>query len=57
MIFAHNHPSGNLRPSRSDMVLTKNLVKGSNYLDIKILDHIIVSKNGYYSFADEGQLT
>lgn len=56
IILCHNHPSGNLMPSQSDMLLTKKVIKGGTILDIKVLDHIIVAEQGYYSFADEGNL-
>jgi DNA repair protein RadC len=56
IIVAHNHPSGQLTPSRADEILTQRLVEGTKYLDIKLLDHIIVAENGYYSFAAEGPL-
>jgi DNA repair protein RadC len=56
MILCHNHPSGNLVPSQSDIMLTKKVIKGGAILDIKVLDHIIVAEQGYYSFADEGNL-
>ncbi len=56
MIVCHNHPSGNLKPSRADENLTKRIKEGANYLDIRLLDHIIVSSQGYFSFADEGLL-
>ncbi|HXD78056.1 MAG TPA: DNA repair protein RadC [Puia sp.] len=56
IIVGHNHPSGNLRPSRADETLTARLKDGANYLDIKLLDHIIVSPKGYFSFAAEGLL-
>lgn len=56
IILCHNHPSGNLQPSRADEDLTKKIKEAANYLDIKIIDHIIVSEEGYYSFADEGIL-
>lgn len=56
LILCHNHPSGNLKPSRSDEELTLKIKEASKYFDIKILDHIIVSEDGYYSFADEGIL-
>ena len=56
MILCHNHPSGNLVPSQSDILLTKKVIKGGVILDIKVLDHIIVAEQGYYSFADEGNL-
>lgn len=56
IILAHNHPSGNLRPSDADMNLTSKLVAAGKVLDIKVHDHLIVSSEGYYSFADEGGL-
>ena len=54
IIVCHNHPSGNLRPSRADELLTQKLKEAALLLDITMLDHIIVSDQGYYSFADEG---
>ncbi len=56
IILCHNHPSGSLRPSRADESLTIKIREASRYLDIAVLDHIIVSERGYYSFADEGLL-
>lgn len=56
IILCHNHPSGNLLPSRADEELTRKIKEASGYFDIKVLDHIIVSEEGYYSFADEGIL-
>jgi len=56
LVLSHNHPSGNLTPSRQDQDLTNKIKEASNYFDIKVLDHIIVSEEGYYSFADEGVL-
>jgi DNA repair protein RadC len=56
IILSHNHPSGNLAPSESDLELTKKIVEGGKLLDIKVLDHIIVSGDKYLSFADEGYL-
>lgn len=56
IIIAHNHPSGNLKPSEADLRLTKKLKEAGNYLDVKVLDHIILSREGYYSFADESQM-
>lgn len=52
MILCHNHPSGNLKPSRQDEELTQKLKKAGELMEIKVLDHIIVSDEGYYSFAD-----
>jgi DNA repair protein RadC len=56
IILCHNHPSGSLRPSRADEQLTVKIKEASRFLDITVLDHIIVSEDGYYSFADEGLL-
>ena len=56
IIAVHNHPSGNVRPSRSDRELTKNLQWAGKMLDCPLLDHLIVSRNRYFSFADEGEL-
>ena len=52
IILAHNHPSGNLNPSTPDKNITTKIINASKLLDVKILDHIIVSKLNYYSFAD-----
>ncbi len=56
LILAHNHPSGNLNPSEADKQLTRKLKTAAESLDIKILDHIIVTEKSYFSFADEGLL-
>lgn len=56
IIVAHNHPSGNLKPSNSDLSLTKKIKEGGSLLEIPLLDHLIVSDNFYFSFADEGLL-
>jgi DNA repair protein RadC len=56
MIVSHNHPSGNLTPSQADIQLTRKLKEGGNLLDIQLLDHIIMTSESYYSFADEGVL-
>lgn len=56
IILAHNHPSGNLNPSEADKQLTKKLKSASESLDIKVLDHLIVTEKSYFSFADEGLL-
>src|SRR4030095_4842833 len=56
LILCHNHPSGSLKPSRQDEELTKKIKEAAKYFDIKVLDHIIVSDTGYFSFADEGIL-
>lgn len=56
MILCHNHPSGSIKPSRADEELTKKIKEAALYFDIKVIDHIIVSEEGYYSFSDEGLL-
>ncbi|MDD7887858.1 JAB domain-containing protein [Flavivirga sp. 57AJ16] len=54
IILGHNHPSGNTKHSRADKEITDKLVQGGQYLDLKVLDHIIVTDENYLSFADEG---
>ncbi|NQY09799.1 MAG: DNA repair protein RadC [Flavobacteriales bacterium] len=54
IILCHNHPSGNVQPSQADVNLTKKIKAGGEMMDIKVLDHIIISERKYYSFADEG---
>lgn len=54
VILVHNHPSGNIRPSRQDETITHQLKEGGKLLDIIVMDHVIVSSEGYFSFADEG---
>ena len=56
IILCHNHPSGSLKPSRADEQLTGKIRDAARLMDIQVLDHIIVSDSGYYSFADEGLL-
>lgn len=56
IIVAHNHPSGSLTPSREDVLVTKQLKDAGNVLGIKLLDHIIFSHRGYYSFLEHGEL-
>ena len=56
IILAHNHPSGQLRPSEADRRLTKKLVAGAKNLDLSVQDHLIIGQQGYYSFADQGLL-
>lgn len=56
MILSHCHPSGKLYPSEADKFLTRKLKKAGKLLDIKVLDHIIFTSNGFYSFANEGTL-
>lgn len=56
IILCHNHPSGNLKPSQEDLKLTRKLSEAALLLDMRVLDHLIVSVQGYFSFADEGLL-
>jgi DNA repair protein RadC len=56
MILCHNHPSGSLKPSAADVELTKKIKEAAKFFDIKVMDHLIVSDAGYYSFSDEGIL-
>ena len=56
IIIAHNHPSGNLTPSEPDIKITNSIKEACKYQDISLLDHIIVTSQGNYSFADEGRL-
>jgi len=56
IVLSHNHPSGNLKPSRADEELTRKIKEAAKYFDIKVIDHIIVSEEGHYSFADNGIL-
>ena len=56
IILCHNHPSGSLKPSRADEQLTTKIKEAARFLDIAVIDHIIVSEDGYFSFADEGIL-
>jgi DNA repair protein RadC len=56
IILCHNHPSGSLKPSLADRELTLKIREAAKYFDILVLDHIIVSNEGFFSFADEGIL-
>lgn len=56
ILVAHNHPSGKLKPSEPDFTLTKRLVSAGELLNIDVVDHLIVSADGFYSFMDEGVL-
>lgn len=56
IILAHNHPSGNTKPSDIDIKLTKQLVKGAELLDMRVLDHIILTDKSHLSMADEGYI-
>lgn len=56
IMLCHNHPSGNMKPSASDEQLTQKFKGAGQFLDIKVIDHLIISKDEYFSFADEGLL-
>lgn len=56
LILAHNHPTGNLKPSEADRQITERVKQAGKLMDIDLLDHIILSNEGYYSFADDGKL-
>lgn len=57
IIMCHNHPSGKLLPSEADITLTKSIGKCANLLEINLLDHLIITKNGFYSFSNQGKLS
>jgi DNA repair protein RadC len=56
IILAHNHPSGNLKPSTQDETLTHKILEGGKLLEIRLIDHLIINSQAFYSFADEGVL-
>lgn len=56
LILAHNHPSSNMTPSDAELSITRRIASAGKLLDIEIFDHLIVSRNGYYSFGDQGLL-
>jgi DNA repair protein RadC len=56
IILSHSHPSGNIKPSRADEELTSKIKEAGRFLDIKVLDHIIITREQYFSFTDEGLL-
>jgi DNA repair protein RadC len=56
LVLCHNHPSGSLNPSTADRELTRKMAQAGSLLEIKVLDHLILSSESYYSFADEGLL-
>ena len=56
IILSHNHPSGNEQPSKADKDITQKMKQAAGYMEITILDHIIMTRDSYYSFADEGVL-
>ena len=57
LIMCHNHPSGKLMPSETDITLTKSIGKCGELLGISLIDHLIISKDGYFSFSNEGKLS
>jgi DNA repair protein RadC len=57
LILSHNHPSGKLVPSDADVTLTRKIKKCADLLDVNLIDHIIVTRAGYYSFTNEGKLS
>lgn len=56
LVLAHNHPSGSIKPSRQDMEITKQIKDAARLMRITVIDHLILTDTGYYSFADEGEL-
>ena len=56
IILAHNHPSGNIEPSQSDRALTQKIKEAGKFLQVELMDHVILGHNDYYSFKDEGEL-
>ena len=56
IILVHNHPSGSSKPSLSDLSITDKVRNAANLMDIKLLDHLIITEDGFYSLADEGRL-
>ena len=56
VILVHNHPSGSLKPSQSDIILTKKIKEIFENVEIRLLDHIIISEKGYFSFLEGGIL-
>jgi len=56
IVLCHNHPSGNTKPSDADIRLTRNLKSAGAFLEITVIDHIIIAGGSFYSFADEGMM-
>ncbi len=56
ILLCHNHPSGNLKPSDADITLTRSIKKCADFLDITLIDHLIITRNGYFSFSNEGKM-
>ena len=57
IIIAHNHPSGNLKPSNNDITITNSIKKCADFLEITLIDHLIITKNGFFSFSNEKLLS
>ena len=57
ILLCHNHPSGNLKPSDADITLTRSIKKCADFLDITLIDHLIITRNGFFSFSNEGKLS
>ena len=56
IILCHNHPSGNLKPSEADIKITRSIKEAGKLMDIPLADHLIITDESYYSFADEGMI-
>jgi DNA repair protein RadC len=56
IILCHNHPSGSLVPSKADQNITDKIVKAARYMDVQVLDHLIITEQSYFSFADEARI-
>ena len=56
IVLCHNHPSGNIRPSKEDDLLTKHVAQASGCMDIRLVDHVILTDGAFYSYADEGRI-
>lgn len=56
IVLSHNHPSGTLLPSEADVMITEKVKNAAQYMDIKLLDHLIITDQFYYSFADQGRI-
>ena len=56
MILVHNHPSGGLKPSQQDILLTNKIKTAASYMDLSVTDHLIITVDGYFSFLDEGRI-
>lgn len=57
ILLCHNHPSGNLKPSDNDITLTRSIKNCADFLDITLIDHLIITRNGFFSFSNEGKLS